>query len=102
MEFPKFILTDTGHFRLGRVSLHKELLQSGEQCLGGGFYEFDYIGNRLLLSGRSYDFGYPRWGEFETLKVPEAYRGLQMVYFSDSSWEKPFIVSNEIKLEYID
>lgn len=60
MSYPKFILTNTDRLRLGRVNLHKELLLPGEYCLGGGFYEFDYVGGRLLLSGKSYDFGRDR------------------------------------------
>ncbi len=98
MEYPKFILTSTGNFRLGRVHLHKDLLQAGEHCYGGGFYEFDYVSNRLILSGESYDFGRPRWEWFDTLRVPEVYRGLRIVYLTHDG---EYIVNEEIEIEYV-
>ena len=80
MKHPKFIITDRGHLRLGMVTLHRELLMSHEQCMGGGFYEMDYVQGCLLLSGKSFDYGPPRWGSIDVLRVPEAYRGLTIVY----------------------
>ena len=63
MEHPKFIITSGGHLRLGMVTLHRDLLMPHEQCLGGGFYEYDYAANMLILSGKSFDYGLPRWGK---------------------------------------
>ena len=80
MEHPKFIITSGGHLRLGMVTLHRDLLLPHEDCLGGGFYEFDYASNRLLLSGKSFDYGYPQWSKVNVLLVPEAYSGLPIVY----------------------
>lgn len=80
MQHPKFIITSGGHLRLGMVTLHRDLLMGHEDCLGGGFYEFDYVGNRLLLSGKSYDYGPPRWSKVTTLWVPEAFRGVSIIY----------------------
>ncbi len=80
MKHPKFILTNTGYLRMGMVDMHKDLLLQGEYCYGGGYYEFDFIGNRLLLSGKSYDFGEPKWNWLDSLKVPLSYRGLAIVY----------------------
>ncbi len=100
MEHPKFILTNTGHLRLGMVEMHMDLLLPGEDCLGGGYYEFDYVGNRLILSGKSYDFGKPRWEKIDILKVPAAYRGLRIIYVPDHSWEDDFVVSNEMNIVY--
>ena len=40
MTYPKFIITKDGHFRLGMVNLHMLLLERGDYCLGGGFYQF--------------------------------------------------------------
>ena len=77
---PKFIITMEGYFRLGMVNQHKELLQPGDQCLGGGYYHFDYVSNRLLLSGFSYDFGTPKWHLIDTLHIPAVYRGLRLIY----------------------
>lgn len=62
------------------VTLHRDLLMAHEQCLGGGFYEFDYVGNKLLLYGKSFDYGYPRWNKVDELLVPEALRGCGIVY----------------------
>ena len=57
---PKFIITMDGRLRMGMVSLHKDLLKHGEQCVGGGFYEFDYVSNRIVLDRQSMDFGPPK------------------------------------------
>ena len=80
MKHPKFIVTSGGHLRLGMVTLHRDLLLPHEQCLGGGFYEFDYEGNRLVLSGKSFDYGPPRWNKVSELLVPVAYRGVPIIY----------------------
>ena len=31
----KFIITQAGYFRLGDVSMHKDLLLTGDECIGG-------------------------------------------------------------------
>ena len=80
MEHPKFIITSGGHLRLGMVTLHRDLLMAHEECLGGGFYEYDYPSNMLILSGKSFDYGPPRWGKVTVLLVPEAYHGIPIVY----------------------
>ena len=80
MEHPKFIITAGGHLRLGMVTLHRDLLLPHEDCLGGGFYEFDYVGNRLLLSGKSFDYGPPRWSRIDKLLIPVAYSGMPVIY----------------------
>jgi len=33
-----------GYLRLGMVDQHKDLLVGNEQCIGGGYYEFDWGG----------------------------------------------------------
>ena len=80
MNLPKFIITMDGHFRLGMVNQHKDLLKRGEQCIGGGYYSFDFVSNRIILDRESYDFGRPRWHLLDTLKVPSTYRGLSLIY----------------------
>lgn len=80
MKHPKFIITSGGYLRLGMVTMHRDLLMAHEQCLGGGFYEFDYTTNRLLLSGKSFDYGPPRWSKIDVLWVPEAYGDVPIVY----------------------
>lgn len=80
MEHPKFIITNGGHLRLGMVTLHRDLLMAHEECRGGGFYDIDYVGNALLLSGKSFDYGPPRWSGITVLLVPEAYRGMTIIY----------------------
>ena len=80
MQHPKFIITSCGHLRLGMVTLHRDLLMPHEECLGGGFYEYDYANNRLILSGKSFDYGPPRWGKIDVLLVSEAYRDVPILY----------------------
>ena len=83
MTLPKFIVTLDGTFRLGMVNQHKHLLKRGDQCIGGGYYHFDFVSNRILLDRESYDFGRPKWHLLETLKVPSTYRGMRIVYSYD-------------------
>ena len=101
MEQPKFILTSSNYLRLGMVHQHKNLLYPGERCYGGGYYEFDHLSNRLILTGTSYDFGRPKWERFATLYVPEAFRGLRIIYRTRSNGEGDFIVNDEIQIEYV-
>jgi hypothetical protein len=100
-----------GYFRLGMVrsalcdashlkNQHKHLLKPGDQCIGGGYYHFDFVSNRILLDRESYDFGRPKWHLLETLKVPSVYRGLRLVYFYDDDSE--FDVSRELQIDYYD
>lgn len=102
MKQPKFILTNTGCFRLGMVEMHKDLLQHGEECYGGGYYEFDWVSNRLILTGKSYDFGPPKWHWLDKLRVPATYRGLQLVYVPHNSWEDDVNVADEVNIEYYE
>ena len=102
MNLPKFIITIDGYFRLGMVNQHKDLLKYGEQCIGGGYYSFDYVSNRIILDRESYDFGRPRWHLLDTLKIPSTYRGLNLVYKYNDDFHDDFNVSEELKIEYYD
>lgn len=76
----KFIVTGDGKLKFGDVTLHKNLLATGETCIGGGVYEFDYVGGRMLLSGKSYDFGRVKWSLVDRLMIPSGLRGLAIFY----------------------
>ena len=89
-----------GYLRLGMVNQHKDLLKPGEQCIGGGYYQFDWTCGRLLLDRASYDFGRPRWHLLDTLKVPAAYRGLTIIYTYDDGFHEDFNASAELQIEY--
>jgi hypothetical protein len=80
------------------VTLHRDLLMGHEQCLGGGFYEFDYVGNRLVLSGKSFDYGPPRWSKVDVLLVPESLRGAAIVY--RDSRDDEIDVTNDFTIKY--
>ena len=69
MTLPKFIITMDGYFRLGMVNQHKHLLKPGDQCIGGGYYTFDFVSNRIIPDRSSYDFGKPKWHLLETLII---------------------------------
>ena len=101
MKHPKFIITKEGHFRLGMVNLHKHLLKRSDYCLGGGFYQFDYASNRILLEGESYDFGPPLWDMIEVLKVPAEYRGMQIVYQYRDEDEEDLVLNDTKEIVYI-
>ena len=102
MNFPKFIITMDGYFRLGMVNQHKDLLKPGDSCIGGGYYVFDFVSNRIILDRESYDFGRPNWHLLEVLKVPSTYRGLLIVYKYDDGFHEDVNVSEELKIEYYD
>ena len=88
MTLPKFIITLDGYFRLGQVNQHKHLLKPDDQCIGGGYYHFDFVSNRILLD--------------RELKVPSTYRGMQIVYSYDDGFHDDFNVSEELQIEYYD
>lgn len=100
----KFVVTLEGRLRLGDVRLHKNLLLPGDTCIGGGFWEVDRVGCRLLLDRESFDYGPPRWNylvlEGRTLRVPAEYRGLQIVYSPDDWGSEPFVVSERLPIAY--
>ena len=99
---PKFIITMDGFFRLGMVGLHKDLLQPGDQCIGGGYYRFDYVSNQIILDRESFDFGKPKWHLLEALKVPSSYKGMRLVYKHDDKLLDDFNVSEELRIAYYD
>ena len=102
MSLPKFIITLDGYLRLGMVGQHKELLQAGDQCIGGGYYQFDFVSNRIVLDRESWDFGRPKWHLVDVLRVSSVYRGLRIVYRYDDGFHDDFNVSDELKIEYYD
>ena len=102
---PKFIICSNGNFRIGFVDQHKDLLQPGDQFIGGGHWEIDPVGMRLILTGHSYDFGEPKWNYLQydgtDLRVPKDYQGLRMIYIPDERGEADFIVNQELHIIYI-
>lgn len=90
---------------MGNVNMHKDLLQPGDSCMGGGFWRFDPVGNRMMLSGESYDFGPPMWewliDSGLTLKVPRDWQGIRIVYASNAPGSRVLHVSEEMKMEYV-
>lgn len=76
----KFIITNGDALRFGMVTMHKDLLLPGEECLGGGLYEFDYVEGKMKMWGKSYDYGRPKWSMVNNLYVPESLRGLILEY----------------------
>ena len=102
MTLPKFIITLDGVFRLGMVNQHKHLLKSGDQCIGGGYYHFDFVSNRIILDRESYDFGRPKWHLLDVLKIPSTYRGMRIIYKYDDGFHDDFNVSEELLIEYYD
>jgi hypothetical protein len=102
MSLPKFIITRDGVLRLGMVNQHKDLLQPEDDCIGGGYYQFDFTCNHMILDRASYDFGVPRWHLLDTLRVPAVYRGLRIVYRYEDDFHEDFQISDELKIEYYE
>ena len=102
MKLPKFIITMDSFFRLGMVEMHKDLLKPGDRCIGGGYYQFDYVSNQIILDRESYDFGKPKWHLLETLKVPSSYKSMRLIYKYDDYLQDDLNVSEELRIEYYD
>ena len=102
MTLPKFIITMEGYLRLGMVNQHKDLMKPGDQCIGGGYYYFDYTSNRIILDRSSCDFGRPKWYLLDVLKVPSVYKGMRLIYKYDHNFHDDFNISEELRIEYYD
>lgn len=93
----KFIITSEGDFRMGEVELHKDLMDSWEICLGGGYYEIDYLKGEIRLSGASYDFGIPQWHVLEqehiALQIPDIWKDYKIQYFYDDPMQEPVTIN---------
>lgn len=60
--YNKFIITLDGELKFGNVYLHKDLIPYGEDsCHGGGLWRIDNQNGRIILYGRSFDFGLPQF-----------------------------------------
>lgn len=54
--FPKFVIVNDC-LRLGKVVFHKELLNEGEVCEGGGWFHYNSEDNSFTFYGSSHDLG---------------------------------------------
>ena len=75
MAYPKFIITSDGHLRLGMVTLHQHLLEHGDTCLGGGYWNVNHYAMQMELSGASSDYGKPQWHRIDKVILPRDYEG---------------------------
>jgi hypothetical protein len=66
----KWIISIDNEFRMGNVSLHRDLLISSEkkQCLGGGYFHM-LDNDELLLYSSSSDFGQVTEDEFKGMLI---------------------------------
>lgn len=96
----KFILTHNGTLRLGCVKRHCELLPAGERCIGGGYYELDFMNRRLLLSGASSQYGEPQWEKVEKITLSAYYKGLKIIYSSWDNWKTPVYIDDISEIIY--
>ena len=89
MKRHKYILTSAGAVRLGYVALHRELIEPGDYCIGGGLYEIDYAERQLVFYGESMDYGAPRWIRAREVVLPRDYEGFPPVLLTSSDKVTP-------------
>ena len=75
MAYPKFIITSDGHLRLGMVTLHRHLLEHGDTCLGGGYWNVNHYAMQMELSVASSDYGKLQWHRIDKVILPRDYQG---------------------------
>lgn len=96
--YNKFIITLGGEIRFGNVFLHRDLLPKGDAtCHGGGLWKIDNQNGRILLYGRSFDFGAPDFSEARWVSkgTEPGSLGYPMFYqrsFADEDILEPIIV----------
>lgn len=76
----KFIISKEGELILGNVEFHFELLGKNYAtgCWGGGFWRVDKESKTLILTGKSTDFGLPKWEYFK--EPPVGYEDYKITY----------------------
>lgn len=66
--YQKFIITQDGVLKFGRVYLHRDLQGVGERCVwGGGLWKVDDARGAIVLFGRSFDFGPPEFDHVQRI-----------------------------------
>lgn len=85
--YNKFIITNSGEIIFGNVYLHRELLPEGEKsCLGGGLWKIDNQNGRILLYGKSFDFGYPALSSVRSINRDEFPGNMNLPMFYMRKW----------------
>ena len=84
--YQKFIITDDGEMKFGKVYHHRNLLGWGGSCpYGGGLWRLDMERNIVVLYGRSFEFGPP---DFTYLKYVnwDGIDGKERLLFYQPHW----------------
>ena len=100
--YNKFIITLDGELKFGNVFLHRELLPHGHTtCHGGGLWKVDNHHGRVLLYGRSFDFGLPDFEFVRRIDRSEPPGSLGYPIFYQRSFADEEVLE-EIKLQKLD
>ena len=66
--YQKFVITQDGVLKFGKVYQHSDLLGWGEECpYGGGLWKMDEGRRAVLLYGRSFAFGTPDFNQVKRI-----------------------------------
>lgn len=57
------------------VTQHRHLLEHGDTCLGGGYWNVNHYAMQMELSGASSDYGKPQWHRIDKVILPRDYEG---------------------------
>lgn len=91
------IKTGKGYLRLGEVGQHAELRIGYEKIWGGGFWEIDHAARKVILSGRSGDFGAPLFGYLK--RMDRELKGYTVLY--QEGWNSDPIEIDTSEIEWI-
>ncbi|MBO5921645.1 MAG: hypothetical protein J6Q48_04580 [Bacteroidaceae bacterium] len=86
MTYQKFVITDEGELRFGKVYHHRNLLRWGESCPnGGGLWRVDEERGAVVLYGRSFEFGTPEFGNLKYVNW-DGIDGMERPIFYQPHW----------------
>lgn len=80
------------------VTLHRHLLEHGDTCLGGGYWNVNHYAMQMELSGASSDYGKPQWHRIDKVILPRDYQGYTFTWLING---KQHPLTEMLPVEYV-